>query len=501
MRRGSSSRAYASGCHAGRVDDRSPRTRRLRRRRVPGRRRGPRSDPRAGVRRTWISRSTATASQLAAEIGSRRGDRVPLRDAERSLVTRSATTSRGPAFRALPAPWRAAGSRSLHESRPIYCVATSRSTRSALGLTGSRQGELVAADDALDDLGPPADHRAARPQLRSDPRVCCASVRYAARAVRSIAPTHGELANPAIACQRPRRDQRHPQRRRLRLLAKEPDPIAAFRPQRLGPPWSLETEHHPTRARLRRRPTGAPTCSSSLRPRATSPRSSSRRARPPRLHRPRSRHDQQSRHQARDLARRLADTTSRADIAREAVGAPRIETVALARARALRINPLLWLRSLRHLKYTDHRRRSQKERTPRGSGRSVERLPSCRGLPSSMGSRPDRDAQMTVTIEGLEDSPRSHETVSPFLRSRTDGSGDRPSRSRRRCSRRARGVTFARFCPAVARAPLESSLCLPGRCTEHRRAHGSSSRPAGAELLDQSAGRNRSDAGGSSRPT
>ena len=182
----------------------------------------------------------------------------------------------------------------------------------ALGLTGPRAGELLTVPGALDDL---EAGRLAVLHDRSfvdDPTRLLRLARYAARLGFEPAPHTRELAAEAI-------DQRALDTisgtrigNELRLLATEPDPVAAFEAvAALGLPWSIDAElaracaRGPSRRRSRAICSCSPACSDRQRA---------------------ARNDLgftaadrdaivEGATRAPDLARRLAETSSRAEIA------------------------------------------------------------------------------------------------------------------------------------------------------------------------------------------
>ena len=220
----------------------------------------------------------------------------------------------------------------------------------ALGLTGSRAGELLAAPAALDDL---AARRLAVLHDRSfldDPTRLLRLARYAVRLGFEPAPHTLALAAEAIGnhaldtLSGPRIGSE------LRLLATEPEPVAAFEAvAALGLPWSIDAEH--ARRGLEALPDDARrdllvlACvfgSTPHEPLATE------------LDRlgftaPDRDAIVEAATKAPELARRLAKSPSRAEIART-VGTAGIETVALAASQGAPSQSLTWLQELRHLK-------------------------------------------------------------------------------------------------------------------------------------------------------
>jgi tRNA nucleotidyltransferase (CCA-adding enzyme) len=220
----------------------------------------------------------------------------------------------------------------------------------ALGLSGSRQSELLAVDGALDDL---SQRRIAVIHDRSfedDPTRLMRLARYAARLKFEVAAHTRELATQAIASGALDTISGTRIGNELRLLAKEADPIAAFEAAAdLGLPWSLDAAV--TKTGLENLPSDGR--SDLLVLAATF------------AHQPAKQLvfelDQlgfnapdrdaivEAAMESTSLARRLANTTCNSEIARE-VGTAGIETVALASAQGSPSQSLRWLQQLRHLR-------------------------------------------------------------------------------------------------------------------------------------------------------
>ena len=218
----------------------------------------------------------------------------------------------------------------------------------ALGLAGPRAGELIAAPGALEDLA--ARRLAVLHDLsfRDDPTRLLRLVRYAARLRFSIAAHTRELATEAIAGGALETVSGNRIGNELRLLAAEPDPVAAFEASAaLGLPWSIDAD--PAREALAvlpsdgRRDLLALACvfarvpAEQLLPELD------------RLGFTAGDRDMiaQAAGQSGYLARRLSSATTPSEIAR-AVGTSAIETVALASSQGARSQALAWLRDLRH---------------------------------------------------------------------------------------------------------------------------------------------------------
>ena len=213
-------------------------------------------------------------------------------------------------------------------------------------------GELIAVDNALEDLDARQLAVLHDRSFEDDPTRLLRLARYAARLG-----FDDRAAHP-----RPRRPRPYETGaldtisgtrigNELRLLANEPDPVAAFEAAAALGLAVVDRRRHLARAALAALlpTTVAPTSSSSLASsRSTPAEPACYRARPPGLHRRRPRRDRRGGHGAPALAQRLAKATSRAEIGRT-VGTAGIETVALASAQGSPSQSLLWLQDLRNL--------------------------------------------------------------------------------------------------------------------------------------------------------
>ena len=113
----------------------------------------------------------------------------------------------------------------------------------ALGLSGSRAGELIAVDGALDDLNSRQLAVLNDRSFTDDPTRLLRLARYAARLGFSIAPHTRELAEQAVSAGALDTVSGTRIGNELRLLANEPDPIAAFEAAKaIGLPWELDRE-------------------------------------------------------------------------------------------------------------------------------------------------------------------------------------------------------------------------------------------------------------------
>jgi tRNA nucleotidyltransferase (CCA-adding enzyme) len=270
----------------------------------------------------------------------------------------------------------------------------------ALGLTGSREGQLLAVDGALDDL---ANRRLAVLHDRSfvdDPTRLFRLARYAARLQFEIAPHTRGLATQAITNDALDTISGTRVGNELRLLANEPDPITAFQAVTdLGLPWSLD----------------AGTTTSALQALPGDGRRDLVVLASTFAHQPRAKLttelDQlgftasdrdaiiEAASQATDMARRLANTTSRAEIART-VGTAGIETVALASAEGAPSQSLLWLQELRHL----HIQITGDDLQKNGLSEGPEIGKALQAAKDALldGLAPDSDSQLQVALKASE---------------------------------------------------------------------------------------------------
>lgn len=113
----------------------------------------------------------------------------------------------------------------------------------ALGLTGSRAGELLGAERALEDLEARQLSVLHDRSFLDDPTRLLRLARYAARLGFEPAPLTRRLATEAIANRALDSISGTRIGNELRLLATEPDPVAAFEAvTELGLPWAIEAE-------------------------------------------------------------------------------------------------------------------------------------------------------------------------------------------------------------------------------------------------------------------
>jgi tRNA nucleotidyltransferase (CCA-adding enzyme) len=225
----------------------------------------------------------------------------------------------------------------------------------AVGLTGPRSGELIAVDGALDDLATRQLAVLHDASFEDDPTRLMRLARYLARLGFEVAPHTRALATEAISGGALDTVSGTRIGNELRLMATEPDPVAAFQAaDDLGLPWSLDTKI--ARSALDALPADGRPDLVVLAATFARGASSQHRAEAELA----SDLDQlgftasdreaivEAVTQAHDLAKRLANTTSRAEIDRT-VGTAGIETVALASAQGARSQSQTWLQELRHL--------------------------------------------------------------------------------------------------------------------------------------------------------
>jgi tRNA nucleotidyltransferase (CCA-adding enzyme) len=274
----------------------------------------------------------------------------------------------------------------------------------ALGLTGPRAGELIIADNALEDLAARRlavlhDH-----SFEDDPTRLLRLARYAARLGFTIAPHTRTLADQAI--RNGALDTVSGTRigNELRLLASEPDPVAAFQMvTALGLPWSLDADL--ARAALAalppdgRRDLLALSCVFTAAFAAQPSKQLVSELDRLGFTAPDRDAIVEGAVGAPALAKRLANTTSNAEIART-VGTAGIETVALASAQGATSQSLTWLRDLRHLDLDITGEDLIRNGIPQGPeiGRALQaaRDALMNGLVT------DRDSQLRVALKAAE---------------------------------------------------------------------------------------------------
>ena len=219
----------------------------------------------------------------------------------------------------------------------------------ALGLTGSRAGQLLAANAALDDLEKRQLAVLHDGSFLDDPTRLLRLARYAARLGFAAAPHTRTLAAEAIDGGALDTISGTRIGNELRLLANEPDPVAAFEAAaELGLPWRIDAQL--AREALKVLPADGRADLLVLACVFGSQQTAQRAPDLEGLGFTAEDRDviTEGATQAVALGRRLAKTSSGAEIART-VGAAGIETVALAFSQGAPSQSLTWLRSLRHL--------------------------------------------------------------------------------------------------------------------------------------------------------
>lgn len=220
----------------------------------------------------------------------------------------------------------------------------------ALGLTGPHAGELIAPPGALEDLEAGRLAVLHDASFADDPTRLLRLARYAARLDFKIAPRTRQLATEAIAHGALHTVSGTRIGNELRLLANEPDPIAAFQTAAaLGLPWSLDPGI--TRQALQALPTDGRADLVVLASVFGSQPNEHLAAELDRLGFTAADRDPiiEAATRSGDLARQLARATSGSEIAR-AVGTSGIETVSLAFGQGSPSQSLTWLQKLRHRK-------------------------------------------------------------------------------------------------------------------------------------------------------
>ncbi|MDE3132037.1 MAG: CCA tRNA nucleotidyltransferase [Acidobacteriota bacterium] len=218
----------------------------------------------------------------------------------------------------------------------------------ALALTGESAGTLLAAPDAHDDLQSRELAVLHDASFHDDPTRLLRLARYAARLGFEIAPRTRQLATEAIAGGALETVSGTRIGNELRLLAGEPDPVAAFEATaELGLPWSLNSDT--ARRALEVLPEDGRADLLVLACVLGAQASDGLTAELDRLgFTAADRETIVAAAKAQDLAGRLTAVATRSGIART-VGTSGIETVALAFSQGAPSQSLTWLQDLRHL--------------------------------------------------------------------------------------------------------------------------------------------------------
>lgn len=267
----------------------------------------------------------------------------------------------------------------------------------ALGLTGPHAGELTAVDDALEDL---AARRLAVLHDRSfedDPTRLLRLARYAARLGFEVARHTRDLAEQAIRNGALNTVSGTRIGNELRLLASEPDPVAAFEMvAELNLGWSIDGQL--ARAALAALPPDGSPARVVLATVFAGETGAGLAARLDELGFTSQERDAivQASTGAAALAERLALVASGADIART-VGTSGIETVALASAQGAPSQSRTWLQDLRHrdLKITGDDIKANG--IPEGPRIGLALQAANDALMDDLA--PDRDAQLRVALK------------------------------------------------------------------------------------------------------
>ncbi|HEX3802369.1 MAG TPA: hypothetical protein VHV75_05985 [Solirubrobacteraceae bacterium] len=276
----------------------------------------------------------------------------------------------------------------------------------ALGLTGPRAGQLLAVDGALEDL---ATQRLAilhDSSFEDDPTRLLRLARYATRLGFEIAPRTRALAEQALSNGALDTVSGTRVGNELRLLAGEPDPVAAFQAAAdLGLPWSLDADV--ARSALKALPSDGRRDVVVLATAFANPATIQHQPKtqlPSELDRlgftaPDRQAIIESATEAAALAKRLAVTTSRAEIA-SIVGKARIETVALASAQGAPSQSQTWLQELRHAHLQINGEDLIQHGIPEGPGIG-QALQAARDALLD-GVATDRDSQLRVALNAAE---------------------------------------------------------------------------------------------------
>jgi len=268
----------------------------------------------------------------------------------------------------------------------------------ALGLLGDHAGEVLAAPGALDDLTAQRLSVLHDASFDDDPTRLLRLARYSARLRFEIAPHTRALAERAISRGALETISGSRLGNELRLLASEPDPIAAFTEvEELALPWALDPDL--TRRALHALPSDGrrdllvlaavfahrPDLASELDRLGFT--AADREA------------ILEAATQASSLAQGLTNARSRSEIAR-AVGTAGIEAVALASARGDPDQALLWLTELRHLRLeitgTDLIGKGLQQ------GPAVGQALAAAHEALLDGRAPDREAQLAIALEAAQ---------------------------------------------------------------------------------------------------
>jgi tRNA nucleotidyltransferase (CCA-adding enzyme) len=272
----------------------------------------------------------------------------------------------------------------------------------ALGLTGSRAGRLLAADGALDDLAAGRLAVLHDDSFRDDPTRLLRLARYAARLGFTIASRTRALAADAIKSGALQTVSGTRLGNELRLLASEPDVIAAFQATaELGLPWTVDPELAgralavlPSDGRPDLVAFAAVFARSELR----TPQLS---AELDRLGFTAANRERilEAVFEATRLAERLRQATTRVAVA-HAVGTAGIETVALASAQGAPDQSLLWLRELRHLRLQITGAELIEHGIPEGPQIGIALQAATDALLD--GQATDRDSQLAIALKAAQ---------------------------------------------------------------------------------------------------
>jgi len=270
----------------------------------------------------------------------------------------------------------------------------------ALGLTGPQTGELIAVDGALEDL---AARRLAVLHERSfedDPTRLLRLARYAARLGFDVTPHTRAIADQAIRSGALGTVSGTRIGNELRLLASEPDPVAAFEAAaELNLGWSIDGKL--TRVALAALPPDGSPARVVLAAAFAGEARAGLAARLDKLGFTSQERDAivQAATEAAALAERLALVASGADIART-VGTAGIETVALASAHGAPSQSLTWLQDLRHRRLKITGDDIKANGIPQGPRIGLALQAANDALMD--GLAPDRDAQLRVALNAAE---------------------------------------------------------------------------------------------------
>jgi tRNA nucleotidyltransferase (CCA-adding enzyme) len=270
----------------------------------------------------------------------------------------------------------------------------------AFGLLGEHAGEVLAAPGAHDDLTAQRLAVLHDASFADDPTRLLRLARYSGRLGFEIAPHTRNLAELAIGSGALETVSGTRIGNELRLIAAEPDSIAAFTAaNELGLPWTLDADL--VRRALDALPADGRPDLLVLAVVFSQIKSHDLASELDHLGFTAADRDVilEAAQHADSLAQRLSQADSRAKIAR-AVGTAGIETVALASARGERDQALLWLRELRHLRLQITGADLISSSVPEGPRVGIALAAAREALID--GHAPDRESQLAIALQAAK---------------------------------------------------------------------------------------------------